>query len=110
MGERSAIHVFQLAADRYTVRDAARTYPSPQRDLAEEVRGRFALDGRIRREDQLRDRLLCQNRLELADAELLRTDAVERRKMPVEDEVLAAVAPRVLDGHHVGRRLHHAEQ
>ena len=48
--------------------------------------------------------------IELRAAELLGTDAVERRQVAHQHEVAPAVAARLLDRHHVGRRFDHAQQ
>src|SRR6185312_7693644 len=41
MGERSAVHIFELTTNRHPVRDAASANVALRRELAEEVGGRF---------------------------------------------------------------------
>ena len=68
--------------------------PARATTLGEEVRGRLAFDGRVRREDHLlrpRPRAAAPRAL---DTDLGRTDAVERRQVTHQHEVAAAVARR----------------
>ena len=51
-----------------------------------------------------------EQRLEAIEAELLGTDAVERREMAHQHEVAAAVTARLLDRHDVGGRFDDAER
>ena len=74
------------------------------------MRGRLALDGRIGREDDLAHFAGLQPRLEKVEAELCGTDAIERRQVPGQHEVAAAVAGRLFDREHVRRRLDHAQE
>src|SRR6185312_9835338 len=110
MRQRTAIDVLQLTADGHAVRDPAGTQSAASGELREEMRRGLSLDGRIGREDQLADRALLEKGLELANAELLRADAVERRKVTHQHEVTPAVTARLLDGDHIGRRLHDAQK
>ena len=84
--------------------------PRARHQLAEEVRGRLALDRRVGREDHLAHLALVEQRLELLDAELLGPDAVERRQVAHQHEVAAAVAARLLDRDDVGGRFDDAER
>src|SRR6185312_13573126 len=110
MRQRTAIDVLQLTADGHAVRDPAGTQSAASGELREEMRRGLSLDGRIGREDQLADRALLEKGLELANAELLRADAVERRQVTHQHEVTPAVTARLLDGDHIGRRLHDAQK
>lgn len=113
-GERvrqgTAINVFQLTANRHTVRDPARTDAALGGQLSEEVGGRLSFHRRIGRENQLPDRTLVQNCFELPDAQLLGSDSIERRQVAHENEVPAAVAARLFDRDNVRGRLNDTQQ
>src|ERR1700733_7993794 len=79
MRQRAAIDVFKLTADRHPVRDATRAHALRGCDLAEEMGRRLALNRRIGGENELAHTASGENRGELAHAELLRPDPVERR-------------------------------
>src|SRR3954464_15710137 len=49
--ERSAVHIFELAADRYAVRDATCLDLAFRGELPEKMRGGLAFHRRIRREN-----------------------------------------------------------
>ena len=53
MGERSAVHVFEFATDRYAVRYAAGLDAAARCEIAEEVSGGFALDSWVGSENDL---------------------------------------------------------
>src|SRR5579864_739145 len=110
MRQRAAIDVFELPSDRHAVSDTARAYSAPGRELAQVMRGGFALDGRVGGEDQLADAPFIENRLELAQSQLLGTDTIERREVPHQYEVAAAVAARGFDGDDVRGRLDGAQE
>src|SRR3977135_54530 len=80
--QRAAVDVLELAPARHAVGDAAGADAAPRGELAEEMGRRLALDRGVGGEDQLAHPTLCQDRLELAHAELLRADAIERREVP----------------------------
>src|SRR5579883_3496497 len=110
MSQSASIDVFELAADRDAVRDPAGAQPAASGELCEKMCCRFSLDGRIGSQNQLSHRPLFQDGLQLTDAELLRTHAIERRQMPHEHEVASAVAARLFNGDDVRRRLHCTKQ
>jgi len=105
VGKRAAIDVLELATERYTVSYTARTHATPRRDLTQIVGGRFAFDGRVGGEDELPYLAFTENRFELPHAELLGSDAIERREMAHEDEIAPAVAAGRLDRDDIGGRL-----
>ena len=80
----------------------ARMFRCAARSL-EEMRGGLAFHGGIRGEDDFLDFAGIEQRFELARADLVRPDAIERRQMPVQHEVAPAVTAGLLHGHHVGR-------
>jgi hypothetical protein len=84
--------------------------PRLAHQLTQEVRRRLAFHGRVGREDHLAQPALREQRLELRHAELGRPDAVDRRQVPHQHEIAAAITTGLLDGRHVGRRLDHAQQ
>src|ERR1700756_1639268 len=110
MRQRTPVDVLELPANRHTVGDPAGADTAPQRELAQEVRGGLALDRGVRGENELPYLPFGENRLELAYAELLGPDAVERRQVAHEHEVAPAVAARGFDRHHVRGRLDRAQQ
>ncbi len=92
MRESAAIDVFELATDRYAVR-YARGFQAPlPNELGEKMGSRLSFDGRVGREDDLGNLTLFETRLELADAELLGSDTIERRQMPHQNEIAPAIA------------------
>src|SRR5580700_8384498 len=97
MRQRAAVDVLELSAHRHAVGDAAGTDRAACGQLTQKVRRRLALDSGVGGEDQLVHAALGEYRLELADAELLRPDAVEGREVPHEHEVAPAVAARGFD-------------
>src|SRR5690606_13876960 len=109
MRERAAVDVLELATDRHTVRNPARFDLATRGDLGNDVRGRVALDRRVRREDRLLHTAFREQGVELREAELVRTDAIEGRKMSHEHEITAAIAARLLDRGDVSRRFDDTE-
>jgi ribosome biogenesis GTPase len=90
--ESAAIDVFELATDRYAVRDA-RGFQAPlPNELGKKMCSRLSFDGRVGREDDLGNLTLFETRFELADAELLGSDTIERRQMPHQNEIAPAIA------------------
>src|SRR5207244_9346429 len=87
MRERAPVDVLELAADRHPVGDAAGADAAPQGELAQEMRGGLALDGRVGGENELAHLPFGENRFELAYAELLGPDAIERRQMTHQNEI-----------------------
>src|SRR5690348_14421603 len=110
MRERTAIDVFELAADRDAVREPARAYARHARDLREHVRGRLAFHGRIGRDDELLHFAFGQALRERVEAELLRAKAVEWRKTSEQDEIAAAITGRLFDSELVDRRFDDAQE
>ena len=68
------------------------------------------LDGGVGGEDQLLDLLLLQAALQDIEPQLLRADTVKGRQVAHQHEVTAGELAGLLDGGHVRRALHHAEQ
>ena len=101
---------FQFAPDRHAMSDTARPDRTGSAQSADVVSGGLAFDRRIRRDDDLVDRLRVENLLEEIESEFCRPDAVQRGEVPRQDEVAAAEARRVLDRDHIRRRLDNAEQ
>ena len=102
MRESAAVNVLELAPDRYSVGDPACLDLARRRALAQEMSGGLAFDRGIGDQDDFTHLARIEHRLEHTRANLLGTDAIERREMPMQDEIAAAVAARLLDGHHVG--------
>ena len=80
-------------------------------DEASEVhRGRLALGGGVRGEDDLAHRAVAEADEERLDLELVGADAVERRDRAVEDVVAAVELVRALDREEIGRLLDDADR
>src|SRR5687767_15352840 len=107
--ERRAVDELELAAERHAVGEPRRADAGLARELADVLRGRLALDGRIRRDDELADLAFREARREQVEPELLRSEAVERRQAPEQDEIAPPESRRVLERGLVDRRLDHAE-
>src|SRR5205807_3860085 len=71
--------------------------------------GRLALDGRVRAEDDLFDFAAADAVEQLADAKVVRPDAVHRRDVPAEHMVTAAELLGAFDRDDVPRFLDHAD-
>src|SRR5262245_49299253 len=110
MRKRAAVHVFELTTDRHTVRDAARANAALGGQVAQKVRRSFAFDGGIRREDQLAHLAFIEQTFQLTHAELLRPDAIERREMPHQHEVVPAKTSRLFYRYDIRRRFDDANQ
>ncbi len=74
------------------------------------VGGGLAFHGGVGGEDQLAHLTGSEPRVEPVEFEFFRTDAVQRRQVPVQHVVQALKAARAVDGLHVGRALDHAQQ
>ena len=81
MRQRAAVDVFEFAAERHAVRQAAGPHVALARELREVVCGRLALDGGIGGDDQFRDLALVQSLRQQVQAQLARAEAVARRKL-----------------------------
>src|ERR1700722_12928722 len=90
--------------------DAARAHVEGACNLAQEMRGRFTFDGGIGRKNEFAYVALGEDRAKLTYAELLRSNAIERRQMPHEHEVAALVAARLFDGDDIRGRLDDAQE
>ena len=66
--------------------------------------------GRIGSQDYFAHPIGVEQGFKFACAELLGPDAVERREVSHEHEVMAAIASGLLDRHDVSRGLDHADQ
>src|SRR5690554_2226964 len=74
------------------------------------VRGGFALNGGIGGQNHLLDTTLGDPGIKLFESQVFRANTIQRRKMPVQDEIAPPVATRFLDGELIGRRLYHTQQ
>ncbi len=78
--------------------------------LAQIARGGLALDGRIRRDDELLDFAFAEAPGEEIETDFLRAEPVERRQSAEQHEVASAIARGLLDRELIDRRLDDAEQ
>ncbi len=110
MRERAAVDEFEFAAERHAMRETRRAHARPARDLGEQMRGRLAFDGGVRRDDQLAYLAFGESGGEQVESEFLRPHAVERRQPAEQHEITTAEAGRLLDRELVDRRLDDTEQ
>src|SRR4051794_1143495 len=101
MGQRAAVHILELTTDGHAVRDAARADAALHSEIAEEMRSGLAFHRRIRGKNELAHLAFVENALELAHAELIWPDAIERREVTHQHEVVAAETSGLLHRHHV---------
>ncbi len=90
--------------------DAAHGHPGGAGHVGDVPGGGIPLYGGVGGEDQLLDVFILQPPLQDLQAQLLRAYAVQRRQVPHQHEVAAGELAGLLDGGHVRRALHHAEQ
>src|SRR5690554_6703086 len=74
------------------------------------VRGGFALNGGIGGQNHLLDTTLGDPGIKLFESQVFRANTIQRRKMPVQDEIAPPITTRFLDGELIGRRLYHTQQ
>ena len=86
--------------------------PSGLQHLGQVERGRLALDVRAGGDDHLSIATVARPRRaqQLADAQIVGADAVERREHAVQHVVAAAKAAGALDREQIGRRGDHADE
>ncbi len=112
--ERDLVGVLEVAADRQAAGDPADDTDDGLEALGEVHRRGLAFQGRVRREDDLLERLAGPRCLvgageQLADAESLRPDPVDRRDRAVQDVIETLELGRPLQGQDVERLLHDAQ-
>ncbi|MND99574.1 hypothetical protein D3C80_919610 [compost metagenome] len=90
--------------------DAAHLHPGGAGHVGDVPGGGIPLYGGVGGEDQLLDVLILQAPLQDLQPQLLGAYAVQRRQMAHQHEVAAGELAGLLDGRHVCRALHHAEQ
>src|SRR5262245_7829935 len=109
LGERHLIGVLEVAADGQPARDAGHAHTERAQELGEVERGRLALDVGVGGEDHLAGAAAVETREQLADLQVFRTDAVERRERAEQHVVAAAVLSRALHRQKIVRLLDDAE-
>src|SRR5690606_1071628 len=105
MGQRAAVDIFQLAAQRHAVGDTADSHARCPHLLGDVKRGGFALDGGVGGQDDLAHLMGMHALHQTIDANLGRADAIDGRQMPHQHEIETAVAAGLLQRHHIRRRL-----
>jgi len=93
----------QIATDRQARREAGHLHPDREQLPRQVRRGRFPLDVRVGGEDDFLHLAVRESAEQLADAQLVRTDAVDRTDGAAKHVVLAAVFAGAFDGGHVLR-------
>ena len=109
LGQRYFVGVFQIAADGQAVRDARDQNPHRLEQAGDIARRRFALDIRIGGQNDLVDILLADAGQQLADADILRPDALHRGDGAVQHVIAALEIAHALHGGHVARVAYHAD-
>ena len=109
--QRAAVDVLELPADRHAVRDAAGAprrarAPARKRKCAVASPSTVGLVARITSRTPPPSSSASSSRT----PSCIGSDAVERREVAHQHEVVAAIAAGLLDRHHVGRRLDHAQR
>src|SRR3989338_3776924 len=108
-GDRGFVDELQGAANRHAVRDP-RDLHLDGLQLPDKIgRGGGPLGIGTRSEDHLGHAPLLHPRHELPYLDVARADTLQRRKRSQKHVVHAAVIPRLFDGDHVLRFLHHAD-
>ena len=74
------------------------------------VTGSLTLHRWIGGENNLTDRFLSKKPLQLVQSQLARTNTIEGRQMPHENEIKPSIASRKFDGENIRRRFNHAKQ
>src|SRR5689334_23761850 len=92
MRQRAPIHQFQLTTERYAVGDARGDQAFAAEQLGDVVRSGFTFHGRVGGQNDFSESTgLFDPRHQLRNADSLRAQTVERRQMPLEYEIAAAV-------------------
>jgi hypothetical protein len=102
--------VLELAADRQPPRDAAHLDAFRAQELADVMRGGFAFDSEVRREDRFTYDAVTGALHQPVEVDFTRTDAVERRKRAHQHEIESLVALRLLHHEQIGGRFDHAQE
>src|SRR6195952_1066565 len=104
------VGVLEITAYRQSTRQTRHAQVQGCQVSAEICGGRVTLDVGIGRQDHLGDGAVGEPRHQLTDAELLGTDALQRRDRTAEHVVATAELTRPLDRDHVLRLLDDADQ
>src|SRR6188768_413254 len=108
--ERDLVGVLEITTHGQSTRQPGHGQPHRDQHPGEIRRSRVALDVRVHGQDDLRDRAVVEPGDQLAHAQLLGADAVERRDCAAEHVVAAPELAGALDRDHVLGLLDHADQ
>src|SRR5262245_19109345 len=109
LGERHLVRVLQVTTDGQAAGDARHADAQRPEQLGQIERGGLALHVGIGGQDDLGDAARLQPRQQLADLDVVGTDAIQRGEGSEEHVVTAAVFTGALHGQEVVGLLHHAE-
>ena len=107
---RHLVGVFEVGADGNPHRDPRHADAERLQQPRQIERGRFALDGRIGRDDHFVRLPLAHARQQSLDLQIVGTDAVQRRQRAHQHVIDAAELARLLDDRDVLRLLDDADQ
>src|SRR5690625_258249 len=94
--QRAAIHVLELASQRYAMRDPGQGNTVLATHLGDVLGSGLALDSRVRGENDFLHLALRQTRIELVQSQLTRSDPIQGRQTPLEHKVQALIGGGLL--------------
>src|SRR5262245_1665661 len=110
LGERHLVGVLEIAADRQPARDARDAHTERLEQPRQIDRGGLALDARVGGQDHFFDLVVLEPGQQLAHAQVLGPDAVQRGQRAEQDVIAAAELAGALERKQVVGLLHHAER
>ena len=102
--------LIEITADGNSVRNSADLYPHRRYHFRKIHRSRFALNGRIRRHDDLLHAAVFEPLQKLADTDIVGSHVIERRNDAVQHMVHAVVFPGALHGDNILWLRHDADE
>ena len=109
MLQGAAVHIFQFAAQRHAMRQAAGVHATRTRQLRQIMRRGLAFHGGIGGHDEFAHFAFLQALRKLIQAQLMWTNAIERAQPTLQHKIQAAKARGLLDCQPICRGFHHAQ-
>src|SRR5262249_47616493 len=107
--EGDLVGVFEIAAHRHAARDTCHARAETLERARDEHRGRVAFDVGVRRQHHLDNAFVLDTTHEFLDAQLVGTDALDRRDRALQHVITTTELMRAFDGDDVTRILHDTE-